>query len=115
ISSGIRISNFCFTLTLPAPLHFEHSFSGILPFPLQALQTPMRVNIPIAVLEVYLIWPVPWQVLQVMILCPFATPCPTHSPQTPKASYSTVLFVPKSFLLIVSSKYKSSPFDSSSC
>src|SRR3989338_8379437 len=74
----------------------------------------MRVNIPIAVLEVYLICPVPWQVLQVIILYPLATPCPEHSSHIPNESYSTVLVVPKSFLFIVNSKYRFSPFESSS-
>src|SRR3989344_4099196 len=110
----MRISSFFLVLTRPTPLHLEHSFSGILPLPRHVLQTPMRVNIPIAVLDVYLICPVPWHVLQVTILYPLATPCPEHSSQVPNESYSTVLVVPKSFLFIVNSKYRFSPFESSS-
>src|SRR3989344_2105191 len=110
----MRISSFFLVLILPTPLHLKHSFSGILPLPLQVLQIPMRVNMPIPVLDVCLTCPVPWQVLQVTILYPLATPRPEHSSQGPNDSYSTVLVVPKSFLFMANSKYKFSPFESSS-
>src|SRR3989344_7735542 len=106
----MKMSSFLFALTRPSPEHLWHFFSGNLPLPPHLWQMPTRVKYPNALLDVWRTCPAPLQVSQVTILYPFSIPLPSHSPHLSIASNSIVFCVPRSLFLILTSKYKFSPF-----